>query len=34
MLEGFGMVKFFLGVLKDYGKLGEIIGKVLDCRSF
>ena len=34
MLEGFGMVKFFLGVLKDCGELGEIVGEVLDCRSF
>ena len=34
MLEGFGMVKFFLGILKGGGELGKIIGKVLDCRSF
>ena len=30
MLEGFGMVKFFLGMLKGGGELGKIIGKVLD----
>ena len=34
MLEGFGMVKFFLGILKGGGELGKIIGKVLNCRSF
>ena len=34
MSGGFGMVKFFLGILKDGGELGKIIGKVLDCRSF
>ena len=34
MLEGFGMIKFFLGILKDSGELGKISSKVLDCRSF
>ena len=29
-MEDFGMIKFFLRVLKDYGELGKIIGKVLD----
>ena len=28
------MIKFFLGILKDSGKLGKISSKVLDCRSF
>ena len=27
MLEGFGMIKFFLGILKDSGELGKINSK-------
>lgn len=34
MLEGFGLIKFFLGSLKGSSELGKISGKVLDCRNF
>ena len=33
-MKDFGMIKFFLKVLKDCGEVEEIIGKVLDCGSF
>ena len=28
MLEGFGIIKFFLGILKGSGELGKISSKV------